>query len=168
MFECLKPLLDTIMNPVKVIEEWADPDCRCLDGFTRSLQLDGYSCGAQCTFMILRYFGKARSIENVTRELATDTDGTSQTQIRTLLKRRGLRPKRISSPKLRHLREAIDDNCPVLVSMDTDHWAVVYGYGPGAIYIVDPALRRSFFCRCPVENFCRRWDKWALVVGPRQ
>ena len=166
MFECLKPLLDTIMNPVKVIEEWADPDCRCLDGFTRSLQLDGYSCGAQCTFMILRYFGKARSIENVTRELATDTDGTSQTQIRTLLKRRGLRPKRISSPKLRHLREAIDSDCPVLIAVDDgEHWVVVYGYSPGKIYIADPALCSSIVCGRSSRDFRSRWDDWAMVVS---
>jgi ABC-type bacteriocin/lantibiotic exporter with double-glycine peptidase domain len=148
MFKCLKPLVDMIMNPVKVIEEWVDPDCTCLEGFTRSLQLDGYSCGAQCTFMILRYFGKARSIENVTRELATDTDGTSQTQIRTLLKRRGLHPKRISSPKLRHLREAIDSDCPLLISVDDgEHWVVVYGYSPRKIYIADPALYSSIVCQ---------------------
>ena len=140
MFECLKPLADTIIGPFDGIEKWFDPDCTCLEGFTRSLQLDDYSCGAQCAFMILRFFGKARSIQNVTRQLGTDTDGTSQYQIKGLLERRGLRVKRIRAPKLKHLREAIDDNRPVLVSMDTDHWAVVCGYSRGAIYIADPSL----------------------------
>ena len=166
MLNCLKPVVDKTASLLKCVEAVLDPKCTCLPGFSRSLQLDDYSCGAQCAFMILRYFGKARSIGNVTRELGTDTEGTSQYQIKDLLERRGLRIKRIRAPKLKHLREAIDDNCPLLVSMDTDHWAVVCGYSRGAIYIADPSWYRSFFSRCPVENFRRRWDKWAMVVWP--
>ena len=114
--------------------------------------------------MILRYFRKASSIDNVTRELETDTDGTDQYQIRTLLRRRGLRPKRINRPKLSNFRDAIDNDCPVLVAMDTDHWVVVYGYGPGTVYIAAPSLCSSIFCGCSNREFRNRWDKWAMVI----
>jgi hypothetical protein len=83
--------------------------------------------------MILRYYGKARSITNVTRELGTTEDGTDQYQIRNLLIKRGLIPRRINRPTIAKLRHAIDAGCPVLVGLDSKdtecgHWAVVYGY----------------------------------------
>ena len=31
----------------------------------RSMQLDGYSCGVQSYYSILKYYGKARSVDNI-------------------------------------------------------------------------------------------------------
>ena len=46
--------------------------------------MDDYSCGAQSAFVVLKYYGKARSIKNVTRELGITCDGTDSGQLRRL------------------------------------------------------------------------------------
>ena len=66
----LKPAADHVADWVKSGEEYLDPSAVTVDGIKRSLQLDKYSCGAQSCYMILDYFGKAGSIENVKKALA--------------------------------------------------------------------------------------------------
>jgi len=166
----IKKIGDAATNTIKGWEERSDPDAVVLDNFSRSLQIDTYSCGAQSTFMILRYYGKARTAQGVERALGTTEEGTTEDQIRRLLVERGLRPRRITRPTIAKLRAAIDEGCPVLVSVDAKeiengHWAVVYGYTKAGIYVADPSLKRAIFCRHDNQQFLRRWDRWALVCG---
>jgi ABC-type bacteriocin/lantibiotic exporter with double-glycine peptidase domain len=123
-----------------------------------------YSCGAQVAFTVLRYYGKARSIRNVTKELGTTTDGTTSGQLRRLFERRGLRPVVLKKPTLKSLKKEIDAGHPLIVSMDTDHWAVVYGYGRKAVFVADSALPRALRCRHSTKRFRARWDKWAMAI----
>src|SRR5687768_8908152 len=124
-----------------------------LDGFTRHIQLDRYSCGAKCTFAILKYYKKARSIRNVTKQLGTDTEGTDAKQIRSLLRDRGLQPVVLKRPTIKSLKKQIDCGYPIIVSMDTDHWAVVYGYGDGYLMLMDPSLGRTILCKQNTGKF---------------
>ena len=104
-----KRILDSIANAAKHLEEAMDRQPTVLTPFERSLQLDGYTCGAQSAYMILSYYGKARSIAAVTKALGTTEDGTTQYQIRDLLAKRGLIARRINRPTVARLRQAIDE-----------------------------------------------------------
>jgi ABC-type bacteriocin/lantibiotic exporter with double-glycine peptidase domain len=172
MRNTIKHILDSIASAAKQLEEALDRQATVLDRFERSLQIDTYSCGAQSTFMILRHFGKARTALGVERALGTTKDGTDQFQIRQLLAKRGLIARRINRPTISQLRQAIDVGCPVLVSVDAKdieggHWAVVYGYSSGHIFVADPSLKRAFRCRHTTAEFVNRWDKWAMVVAKK-
>jgi ABC-type bacteriocin/lantibiotic exporter with double-glycine peptidase domain len=169
MANVIKRIADWIADAGKHLEESLDPEATVLEGFERSLQLDYYTCGAQSTYMILRYYRRARSIDAVTKALGTTEDGTDEDQIRQLLTKRGLTARRIQRPTIAKLRQAIDAGCPVLVCLDSKdieggHWAVVYGYSPGHVFVADPCLELAILCRHTTERFRSRWDKWAMVV----
>lgn len=131
----------------------------------RTLQLDGYSCGAQSAVSILRYFGKGRSVPRTLRLLGTDKDGTAVGPIRDLFRARGLRPVVLRSPTKQSLIRAIDAGAPLLVAVDdSGHWSVLYGYGRGSIFLMDPSLRRALRVRWHWSEFKARWDGWAMAV----
>lgn len=166
----VKPFVDTVADLLKGAEEALEPGSVLLKGFSRPIQLDTYSCGAQCAFAVLKYYGKARSIKNVTKVLGTDEDGTTYMQLEDLFTKRGLRPAILRAPTIRKLKDEIDEGFPVILGMDGsrrstgNHWAVLYGYGPGCLFVVDPAPNRSPFCKHSVERFNSRWRKWAMSV----
>ena len=159
----LKRVLDLIALGGQIVEE--EGDATLLD-IGRSLQLDSYSCGAQSAFMILRYYGKARSPAAVARALGTNEEnGTSGEAIRSLFRQRGLRSVVRSKATLRDLKEAIDAEAPALVSLDDEgHWGVVYGYSRQKVYLADPSIRRSWRVACAKDAFRERWDRWAMIV----
>ncbi len=160
----VKSLVDWIACRLQVIEELLSPGAIVL-AVRRSVQLDRYSCGAQSAFMILRYFGKARSIEAVTKALGTTEDGTGTMTIVRLFRHRGLKPRIKARADVHDLATAVDLGAPSLVSMDDgEHWAVVYGYARGAVFLADPSIKRSLRVRVPTTAFCARWDRWAMVV----
>lgn len=160
----VKSLVDWFSRCLQRIEERRSPDSIVL-GVRRSIQLDGHSCGAQSAFMILRYFGKARSISAVSNALGTNQTGTSTTSIVRLFRRRGLKPRINARANVDDLAKAVGLGAPSLVSMDDgEHWAVVYGYARGAVFLADPSIRRSLRVRVPTAAFCARWDRWAMVV----
>ena len=75
----LKELLDNAINTLNGLEE--DEDDSVLD-IERSLQLDTYTCGVQSAYAILKYYGKARSIQSVEGYLGPDKNvGTTETAI---------------------------------------------------------------------------------------
>lgn len=160
----VKSIVDWIARRVQVIEERRSPGATVL-AVRRSVQLDRYSCGAQSAFMILRFFGKARSIEAVSKVLGTDTSGTGTMALVRLFRRRGLKPRINAHADIDDLATAIELGAPSLVSMDDgEHWAVVYGYARGAVFLADPSIRRSVRVRLPIRAFCARWDRWAMAV----
>lgn len=162
----VKSLVDWIAGRLQWIEERRSPDSVVL-GVGRSIQLDRHSCGAQSAFMILRYFGKARSISAVSRALGTNVTGTSTAAILRLFRQRGLKPRVNARADIDDLAKALDLGAPSLVSMDDgDHWAVVYGYAQGAVFVADPSIRRSLRVRVSTTAFCARWDRWAMFVRP--
>lgn len=160
----LKHGLDTIATFGAKIEPMIVQRCVSLPNFPRHIQLDGYSCGAQCALAILKYYGKTGSIDHVMRELGTTIEGTDQHQLRALFKKRGLIARRICAPNIVKIKNELINGYPILVSMNRDHWAVVYGYAPGYVFVADPALNRRLLCRHSTKAFLKRWDKWAMAV----
>jgi ABC-type bacteriocin/lantibiotic exporter with double-glycine peptidase domain len=61
-------------------------------------------------------------------------------------------------------KREINAGHPLIISVDEDHWATVYDYGQGCIFIADPALGRSYLCRHSTNEFRARWDKWAIAA----
>jgi hypothetical protein len=118
------------------------PDAVILPDFTRCIQLfDNYSCGAKSVFTILRYYSKICTPESVEEQLHTDEDGTSVSDIKRVLKRYGLAFQTLRKPGLRDLKAAIDDGCPILITLnDGEHYAVVYGYSSSHIFVSNPSL----------------------------
>lgn len=164
----VKRVADRIAGWMQSIEETFARDAVLLD-MRRTIQVTGYTCGAESAYMILRYFGKARSIGAVTRALDTDEAGTSTRSLLALFRKRGLRPAINARATLDDLRRAIDAGAPVLVSMDDErHWSVAYGYSSTKrFFILDPSIRRSQRVALSVDAFQARWDRWAMIIRPR-
>ncbi|MCM2332654.1 MAG: cysteine peptidase family C39 domain-containing protein [Anaeromyxobacteraceae bacterium] len=134
-----------------------------LKGFRRSVQFDDYSCGVQCTQAILDYFDVQVSASVLEKELGTTRRGTDEDQIRSVLRKNGLRSRSFDSATMRRLRNAIAAGSPVLVSVDSGkHWSVVYGYGKGTVYLADPSF--AVFATLTEERFLERWDGGGVVV----
>jgi hypothetical protein len=136
-----------------------------LPSFPRPVQGDDFSCGAQVAFAIAAFYGRARSVSAVMKALGTTTEGTDSGQLAAFFRARDLRARAIASASMEELRSAIRAGAPVIVSMDGDHWAAVYGFERGAVYLADPALNRSPRVRILSAEFRRRWNGWAMVVS---
>jgi ABC-type bacteriocin/lantibiotic exporter with double-glycine peptidase domain len=163
----LKPAADHVADWVKSGEEYLDPSAVTVDGIKRSLQLDKYSCGAQSCYMILDYFGKAGSIENVKKALGTTEDGTGEDEILELLREKRLVVKVIPRGTIKDICHAIDSSAPMLAYTvkKHDHWFVIYGYSDSRIYMLDPSLKKSILCSKSKEEFERYWSGWCAVVN---
>jgi ABC-type bacteriocin/lantibiotic exporter with double-glycine peptidase domain len=163
-----KRILDPLANVTKWAEENLQRDKVILEGFPRSLQTDSYSCGVQCAYAVLKYFGKARSINQVTHELGTTSeDGTDEDEIKRLLKRRGLSVFTFNQKSTSQIENAIDSDAPVIAWMKTrreDHWVDVYGYSDEHIWLMDPSLLKTISCRQDKESFKRRWSGFGMII----
>lgn len=82
-----------------------------------------------------------------------------------MFKQHGLTCATKRAARLRDIRKAIDAGCPVLVTLHSGtHYAVIYGYSPSHIYVVDPSVLVNVWCRLLKEDFKAQWDKWCMVV----
>lgn len=92
----------------------------------------------------------------------TTYEGTSISDIKRVLKRRGLKYR-----KIRNLKNAIDDGHPVLVSTHGHyHYSVIYGYSASDYFVMNPSLGEmgSLLCAVRKKKFKRMFDGWALEV----
>jgi ABC-type bacteriocin/lantibiotic exporter with double-glycine peptidase domain len=151
-------MLDAMFTSMARAEEKLHPSAVLLPDFPRSIQLDGYSCGAKSTYMILKYFGKRCCPATVERWLGTTADGTSSTDIKRVLRKHGLKVAVHTYMNLRDLKSAIDSGCPVLVSLyDGWHYSIVYGYSPGYVFVMNPSLGSMGSLKCGVR--LKEWRK---------
>jgi ABC-type bacteriocin/lantibiotic exporter with double-glycine peptidase domain len=165
-------IIDAIATTAARIETFAHPNAVILPNFPRSIQLDEYSCGAKSVYCILQYYRKRCTPDTVERLLDTDEDGTDVSDIKRVLKRHGLKCRTLRKPGLRDLKAAIDDDCPILVSLyDGEHYAVVYGYSSGHIFVMNPSLDfsedgvGSLKCAVSKSKFRKIWDRWGIEIA---
>lgn len=165
----LKRPIDAIAAAAKAVEERLldDEDTQLLEGFPRPIQLDSYTCGAQSLLALLLYYGRRTTIRAVARAARTTEYGTGVSDIRRVLKARGLVSKIIAAARLSDLKTAIRDGAPVLVGLDGDHWGVVYGYSRTRIFLADPSVLRAVRVAVAKDDFRERWDRWAMLVAER-
>ena len=147
-----------------------------LEGFERSIQLDSWNCGARCAFIILKYYGKARSLKNVQREAGTDENGTDPEMLKRLFRKRGLSVYEFEQRSLAKLERGIDRGSPILAHISTraeNHWVVVYGFDDDCIWVADPSLNvlkhpQRVWCRQTRSSFKNRWKGYGIVVGKKK
>ena len=159
--------IDTAFTVLKDLEELAYPSAVVLPNFPRSIQLDGYSCGAKSVYTVLRYFGKRCTVQSVEQQLKTDEDGTWNKDVYRVLKERKLRYKVNTHAGLRDLYRGIKEDRPVIVSLyEGKHFSVVYGFSRGHIFVMDPLIESvaDLFCAVPKSKFREIWDRWGVVV----
>ena len=166
----MQKFVDNIFSKLKSIEEQAFLSAVILEGFPRSIQLDGYSCGAKSIYTVLKYFGRSCTPRSVERQLGTTWEGTSQTDIKRVLKERNLSYRMIGKRTLKTLRDAIDNESPVLISLyDGWHYSVVYGYSDSHIFVMNPSLdftsMGSIWNAVPIPDFRKIWDRWGIIVS---
>jgi predicted double-glycine peptidase len=158
----VQDIIDTLATDAARLEESAHPNAVSLPNFPRSIQLDGYSCGAKSVYTILRFYNKHCTPLSVKRELHTTYEGTYIGDIKRVLKRHQLKCRKITN-----LKGAIDDGHPVLVSTH-EHWhySVVYGYSKTHYFVMNPSLGEMGNILCAIRwgEFRRVWDRWALEV----
>lgn len=145
-------------------ERAAGEDAVILDGVPRAVQLDSYSCGAQCVYMVLAYHGNRRNYRKLVKRLGTnEDDGTSESAICRVLREEGLRPKIVDKARLPGLRKVIDSGTPVIALVDDEeHWIVVHGYDDDGFYVSDPSPLRAVYLG--EDEFKDRWDRYVIVV----
>lgn len=158
-------VVDVGMTALKYAEELLIKDATLLHPFPRKIQEDAYSCGAKSASMILAYYGIRISQKDVNRQIGLTEDGIDQYQLREFFAKHGLKATRINKPTVEKLKKKIDQGIPIIVELDGDHYAVVYGYAPGMVMVVDPAVSRSMKCAHSMKKFRSRWQRWALAVS---
>jgi ABC-type bacteriocin/lantibiotic exporter with double-glycine peptidase domain len=160
-----KSYVDLVFNFYKDIEERRSPDSVLLD-MKRSVQLDSYSCGAQCVYMILQYYKIHKTPAEILKGLNTSKrDGTDTEPILNFLKFNGLKALVNINTELSDIHSAINSMNPILISVDEgEHWVVIYGYNKDGFFILDPSRKeiKNFW---GMKKFMRRWDdKWTAVI----
>lgn len=156
---------DLVYNYYKDIEEKRSPDSVLLK-MKRSVQLDSYSCGAQCVYMIMEYYKIPKTLEEILKGLKTSKkDGTDTGPILNYLRSNGLKVSVNTKAKPSNIRTAVDSMNPILISVyDGEHWVVIYGYNAKGIFILDPS-RKEISNYWDMKKFMSRWDdNWIAVI----
>lgn len=134
--------------------------------FKVSRQRDDYSCGARCVYMILRHFGRKVRYSKIKEQCLTTSNGTNVHSLLGVLRFYGLEVGVRPKMSIRSLRDSLKKNAVVLVHVDVEHFAVVYGRCRRFTYIADPDKT------APNKHlnsvFKVRWNCWGLVVSEKQ
>jgi predicted double-glycine peptidase len=163
--------VDLMVNILKNIEEiiYQDDKAVVLPNFARTIQLDGWTCGARSVYTILRFMGKHCTVKSVERELRTDWSGTDSSDIVRVLHKHHLKLVVKKNCRLSDLRKAIDDGNPVLISTHgSAHYSVVFGYSRSQVFVMNPAVIGecgNLWCRVPKKEFNSTWDHWGIIVS---
>ena len=167
----LQQIVDFLASLGADVETLIHPDAVILPDFPRSIQLDDYSCGAKAVFCILQFYNKQCTLDSVEEQLHTDEDGTSVSDIKRVFRRYHLNCRILRKPGLRDLKAAIDNECPILISLnDGEHYSVVYGYSSSHIFVSNPSLNvltgyGSIRSAILNAEFRREWDRCGIVVN---
>jgi len=161
----IKNIVDFVYNFIKDVEEVLSADSVVLK-MKRSVQLDSYSCGAQSVYMILSYYDKNKTLNEIKESLnTTELDGTGTKQILNYLISNGLDVQINEKGAISSIQAAIGNGYPVLITVDDeDHWVIVYGYSDDGIFVLDSS-RSRFLNQWGYGEFIKRWDEnWIAVV----
>lgn len=135
------------------------------EDFAISRQLDDYSCGSRCVYMVLRHLSRSCTHTRLKEKLGTDRqDGTSERAMRKLFRQRGLKAT-VSELSWPSLKKALARGAILIVTVDDgEHYIVVHGMTHDEVHLADPLEylpRRRVMSR---RKFLDRWDRWGLVI----
>jgi len=161
----IKKAADQISNRIKEKEEKSIGNDAHILELDRSIQVDSYSCGVQSTYAILKYYGKAKSVNRIEKLLKTTDEGTDEQNIYSLFRERGLIVYRRLNANFSFIKKAINYyQAPILTTIDEEsHYIVVYGYSKYEIFVLDPVLLRPFV-KWSKKKFYKRWDYWGAII----
>jgi ABC-type bacteriocin/lantibiotic exporter with double-glycine peptidase domain len=168
--EGAREVLEVLGSAAKRVEELTSRDAVVLDGMPRCVQVNDWSCGVECVRAVLTYYDVPLSFQKIVRIAgATDEEGTPAGGIRKVLRRQGLTVHTFNKGRLRDLREAIDDGCPIIATVhDGGHYVVVYGYDSENLFVMNPSVNVTAMGRIGVRvdkrAFRNEWDGWGIVV----
>lgn len=125
-----------------ILKDYNVWDCYELKNFPILKQPDDISCGVTCAAMVLQYYNKPVSIEEVSNIALTQKIGmTLPILLGKAMKVLGLNNK-IKTYNIKQLKINICNNDPVIVllrsSASTWHYVVVIGYDESNIIVADP------------------------------
>lgn len=145
------------------------PSTHRLDNFEKYIiaQPDGITCGPTSATMLLRYYSKDVTLDEVKKESLTEwikfPDGTNfgmtaPDALRVALHKFGVK-SRVRRGHVGQLKQFISEGKPVIVlvrsSKTTWHYCVAYGYDETTIRLADPG---SGIIRCmPISTFINCW-----------
>ncbi len=139
-------------------------------------QSDGHTCAVRCIVMVAAYYHYEIGPDRARRFAGAQCDpnedggghGLDTNQIVRAIRGIGLEVRRLRDryATLKQLRNAIDNECPIIVSVQVnvpgDHAVVVVGYDDNHIYVNDPLVYRPQLI--PADTFQDMWARDGLVV----
>lgn len=115
-------------------------------------QLDQMDCAPSCLYMISKYFGKTRSIQDLRKLCFTGKEGSSLLSISEAAERIGFRTL---SAKV-NFENLIDDlPLPLIVYWQQRHFIIVYRTDKSFVYVADPAFGLLKYTH---SEFIRGWS----------
>jgi ABC-type bacteriocin/lantibiotic exporter with double-glycine peptidase domain len=137
--------------------------------FPRKIQLTDYTCGPCSVYCITKHFGCGVSYEEVKDGVRCDEDGTDEYHVIKFLRENGLRVCVRDEMDFDDLISALELEYVALVTLDEDHYGVVYAYDHynDEFLISDPSVVRWPVRRISSRKFMKRWGEDGLLVRPR-
>lgn len=125
------------------------------------LQTEAVECGAAALGMILSYYGKYISLEELRSECDVSRDGSNALNILKAARNYGLKAKgfRVNVKKIEgHV-------FPVILFLNTAHFVVLEGIKNGIYYLNDPAIGHR---RCDESEFSKIFSGIVLQFEPTE
>lgn len=160
---------------IEAVDYWTEDDSAAKNTsvgvhpkkFYRSVQQDGFSCGAHSVYMILRHFGRDVSYKDTVKRLGTNHDGTNVIPIITTLRYFDLRVGYYPRLRYRRLQRLLSLDAICVVHLDRSHFGVVHGTTAQRVFLADPSYKKMKDRRSlSVDRFKKRWNNWAISARP--
>lgn len=164
MKKIIQSSVDAAFNIIRFFEEIVK-SAKVIKGIRRSIQLDKFSCGAYCAYMILRYYDRDISVEQIKRKLKTTEYGTTEKALNQLFREKGLKVRIKWNASRVDIKKAVEGGYPILISMyEGEHWSIIYGYSREGVFVLDPPLSH-FLHEWNWKKFVKVWDdRWIAVI----
>lgn len=122
----IQNLVNKVARLFQCYEQSKYPYSVILDMY-RVIQLDTFSCGIQSAYVILKYFGKVETINDILYDKRIlQKDGIDTNPLLNLLRSNGVKVTVNKNADIDDIKEALIERKPILISIDDgEHWVVL-------------------------------------------